>query len=122
VIPLTVVVSVLLFHVGWFSFWVLANLNIIPGIKPSTDSRSLLMMTVSLEAIFLALFVLASQNRLAHQSEKRAHLDLQFDLLAEQEMTAVPQLLRDIARPLDIRARSHLKRFEIYRRKPIFTS
>jgi uncharacterized membrane protein len=52
-------------------------------------------MTVSLEAIFL--FVLASQNRLSRQSDKRSHLDLQIDLLAEREMTAVLQLLQDIA-------------------------
>jgi uncharacterized membrane protein len=60
-----------------------------------------LTMTVSLEAIFLTLFVLASQNRLGRQADKRAHLDLQIDLLAEREMTAVLQLLQDIA--------SHLK-------------
>jgi uncharacterized membrane protein len=59
-------------------------------------------MTVSLEAIFLALFVLASQNRLARQTDKRSHLDLQIDLLAEREMTAVLQLLQDIARHLDV--------------------
>src|SRR4029077_6885571 len=59
--------------------------------------------TVSLEAIFLALFVLASQNRLARQADKRSHLDLQVDLLAEREMTAVLQLLQDIARHLDVR-------------------
>ena len=56
-----------------------------------------LTMTVSLEAIFLALFVLASQNRLTRQADKRSHLDLQIDLLAEREMTAVLQLLQDIA-------------------------
>jgi Protein of unknown function (DUF1003) len=62
-----------------------------------------LTMTVSLEAIFLALFVLASQNRLARQADKRSHLDLQINLLAEREMTAVLQLLQDIARHLDVR-------------------
>ena len=35
----------------------------------------------------LALFVLASQNRLAKQSDLRANLDLQIDLLVEREMT-----------------------------------
>jgi uncharacterized membrane protein len=96
--------SVLLFHVGWFAFWVLANLSIIPGITPfDRFPFPFLTMMVSLEAIFLALFVLASQNRLAHQSEKRAHLDLQIDLLAEREMTAVLQLLQDIARHLDVK-------------------
>jgi len=52
-------------------------------------------MIVSLEAIFLALFVLASQNRLAKQSDLRANLDLQIDLLVEREMTAVLQLLHE---------------------------
>jgi uncharacterized membrane protein len=94
---------VLLFHVGWFAFWVLANLNVLPGIKPFDPFPfPLLTTTVSLEAIFLALFVLASQNRLAHQSDKRAHLDLQIDLLAEREMTAVLQLLQDIARKIGV--------------------
>jgi uncharacterized membrane protein len=62
----------------------------------------LLTTFVSLEAIFLALFVLASQNRLATQADKRAHLDLQIDLLAEREMTAVLQLLQDIATHLGV--------------------
>src|SRR5688572_33183258 len=60
-------------------------------------------MTVSLEAIFLALFVLASQNRLTRQADKRSHLDLQIDLLAEREMTAVLQLLQDIAQHLEVK-------------------
>ena len=59
-------------------------------------------MTVSLEAIFLALFVLASQNRLSRQADKRSHLDLQIDLLAEREMTAVLHLLQDIARHIEV--------------------
>lgn len=61
-----------------------------------------LTLTASLEAIFLALFVLASQNRLARQADRRSHLDLQIDLLAECEMTAVLRLLRDIAKHLDV--------------------
>ena len=59
-------------------------------------------MTVSLEAIFLALFVLASQNRLARQSDMRAHLNLQVDLLAEREMTAVLRLLLDLTAHLGV--------------------
>ena len=53
-------------------------------------------MTVSLEAMFLALTVLASQNRLTRQTDTRSHLDLHIDLLAEREMTAV---LTDLRRP-----------------------
>ena len=76
---------------------------LIRGIRPFDPFPfPFLTMTVSLEAIFLALFVLASQNRLARQADKRSHLDLQIDLLAEREMTAVLQLLQDIARHLDV--------------------
>src|SRR5688572_6528341 len=44
----------------------------------------------------------ASQNWLTRQADKRSHLDLQIDLLAEREMTAVLQLLQDIARHLAV--------------------
>jgi uncharacterized membrane protein len=57
---------------------------------------SLLTSIVSLEAIFLTLFVLASQNRLTGEADKRAHLDLQVNLLAEQEMTVVLRMLKDL--------------------------
>ena len=93
---------VLLAHVIWFTLWTVVNFGLIRGWKPFDPFPfPFLTMTVSLEAIFLALFVLASQNRLAYQADKRAHLDLQIDLLAEREMTAVLQLLQDIARHLD---------------------
>ena len=92
---------VLVLHVVWFGIWVTVNAGAIRGIRPFDPFPfPFLTMTVSLEAIFLALFVLASQNRLTRQADKRSHLDLQVDLLAEREMTAVLQLLQDIARAL----------------------
>jgi uncharacterized membrane protein len=95
---------VLLFHLVWFSAWIIVNVGMLPDLKPFDPFPfPFLTMTVSLEAIFLALFVLASQNRLARQSDKRSHLDLQVDLLAEREMTAVLQLLQDIARHLEVK-------------------
>jgi uncharacterized membrane protein len=95
---------VLLLHVVWFGAWVAANVGLLPGVRPFDPFPfPFLTMTVSLEAIFLALFVLASQNRLARQSDKRSHLDLQIDLLAEREMTAVLQLLQDLARHLGVK-------------------
>ena len=94
---------VLVLHVVWFGGWILVNLGLIQGIRPFDPFPfPFLTMSVSLEAIFLALFVLASQNRLARQADKRSHLDLQIDLLAEREMTAVLQLLEDIARHLAV--------------------
>jgi uncharacterized membrane protein len=94
---------VLLGHLLWFFLWIVLNSNVLPGIEPfDAFPYPFLTMAVSLEAIFLALFVLASQNSLARQSDKRAHLDLQVDLLAEREMTAVLQLLQDIAAHLGV--------------------
>jgi uncharacterized membrane protein len=94
---------VLILHVLWFGGWMTVNAGLVRGVRPfDRFPFPFLTMTVSLEAIFLALFVLASQNRLARQADKRSHLDLQIDLLAEREMTAVLQLLQDIARHLDI--------------------
>ena len=92
---------VLAVHVAWFAAWIVWNMGV-GGTRPFDPFPfPFLTMTVSLEAIFLSLFVLASQNRLGRQADKRAHLDLQIDLLAEREMTAVLRLLQDIA--------SHLK-------------
>ena len=91
-------------HVVWFVAWIAINLGWIPGVTPfDRFPFPFLTLTVSLEAIFLALFVLASQNRLARQADRRSHLDLQIDLLAEREMTAVLRLLRDIAKHLDVK-------------------
>ena len=94
---------VLMLHVVWFGVWVTVNAGVIRGVRTfDAFPYPFLTMTVSLKAIFLALFVLASQNRLARQSDKRSHLDLQIDLLAEREMTAVLQLLQDIAQHLAV--------------------
>jgi uncharacterized membrane protein len=94
---------VLVLHVVWFGIWVTVNAGGIRGIRPFDPFPfPFLTMTVSLEAIFLALFVLASQNRLTRQADKRSHLNLQVDLLAEREMTAVLQLLQDIALHFDV--------------------
>lgn len=62
----------------------------------------LLTTVVSLEAIFLTLMVLVSQNREAKLEEQRADLDLQIDLLAEYEVTRLLCLVSAIAKKLQI--------------------
>jgi uncharacterized membrane protein len=52
-----------------------------------------LSTTIAVESIFVTLLVLASQQRMARVSERRAHLNLQVDLLAEQEMTLMLRML-----------------------------
>jgi uncharacterized membrane protein len=64
----------------------------------------------SLEAIFLSLFILTSQNRASAQADQRSHLDLQINLLAEAESTATLRMLRalcahqglDVAQDLEV--------------------
>jgi uncharacterized membrane protein len=59
-------------------------------------------LVVSLEAIFLSIVLLISQNRLTRLADRRAHLDLQINLLAEQESTRTIALLHRIAAGLGI--------------------
>jgi len=47
--------------------------------------------------------VLASQNRMTRHSDQRSQLDLQVNLLAEKEMTAVLVLLQDIAKHMNVK-------------------
>jgi uncharacterized membrane protein len=84
------------FHILWFGIWILINLGYL-GIEPFDPYPfGLLTMVVSLEAIFLATFVLISQNRLSAEADRRADLDLQIGLLAEHELTRVLKMLDEI--------------------------
>ncbi|HET9192424.1 MAG TPA: DUF1003 domain-containing protein [Vicinamibacterales bacterium] len=85
-----------LFHIIGFSVWILLNVRIL-SIEPFDPFPfSFLTLIVSLEAIFLSVFVLMSQNRMTRQAEKRAHLDLQVDMLAEQELTAILRMVQGL--------------------------
>ena len=46
--------------------------------------------------MFLTIFVLINQNRMARQAERRSHLDLQVGMLAEQELTMMLQMLQKL--------------------------
>jgi uncharacterized membrane protein len=80
-------------HVVWFGVWILLNTGRV-GVRPFDPfPYGLLTMVVSLEAIFLATFVLISQNRLSEEAEHRADLALHIGLLTEHELTRVLQML-----------------------------
>ena len=95
--------TMIVLHVFWFATWLLINLQIVPVI-PVFDPFpfNLLTMTVSLEAIFLTLFVLISQNTMAREGDKRAELDLQVNLLAEREATMILEMLQRISEKLGV--------------------
>lgn len=75
----------LLINAAWFVFWV--GWNTIPGL-PHFDAYpfSFLTMVVSLEAIFLSIFVLISQNRQAAKDRLRADSEYEVNLKAELEI------------------------------------
>jgi len=80
-------------HIAWFGVWMLPNTGRL-GVRPFDPfPYGLLTMVVSLEAIFLATFVLISQNRLSDEAEHRADLALHIGLLTEHELTRVLQML-----------------------------
>jgi uncharacterized membrane protein len=90
-------------HAILFGAWVAINLGWIPGI-PKFDPFPFLLLSVvvSLEAVFLATFVLMKQNRMSRREELRAHLDLQVNLLAEREMSLMLQMLQRISKRLRV--------------------
>ncbi|HXG55925.1 MAG TPA: DUF1003 domain-containing protein [Vicinamibacterales bacterium] len=88
--------STVAWHIAWFAIWIIANVRVLPVTPFDPFPFDLLTAVVSLEAIFLTLFVLASQKRMTKEEDHRAHLDLQVNLLAEQEMTLVLKMLREI--------------------------
>ncbi|MGQ0793254.1 MAG: DUF1003 domain-containing protein [Deltaproteobacteria bacterium] len=75
----------LLIHVFWFSLWTFGN-TILGGRAFDPFPFGLLTMIVSLEAIFLSIFVLVSANRQSEKDRVRADLDYQVNLKAEAEI------------------------------------
>ena len=62
----------------------------------------LLTMLVSLEAIFLAIIVLISQNRQSKTADIRQQIDFEVNVRAEAEVTRILRMLDEIHRHLAI--------------------
>jgi uncharacterized membrane protein len=100
-------------HAVGFFFWILGNLNLIPGLRPFDPFPFMLLsMIVSLEGVLLTTFVLMKQNRMSKRADQRNQLNLQIDMLSEREITKTLQLvlqlcehmgLRDAAREPEVR-------------------
>ena len=83
-------------HAAAFAGWII--LNTWPGLAHwDPYPFTFLTLVVSLEAIFLASFILISQNYELRISDRRNQLDLQINLLTEQENTKMIQMLERIA-------------------------
>jgi uncharacterized membrane protein len=83
----------LLAHAIWFAVWILWNVGAM-GLRPFDPFPfGLLTMVVSLEAIFLSIFVLMAQKRESAIAELREELMLQVNLRMEEEVTKTLQLV-----------------------------
>jgi uncharacterized membrane protein len=87
-------VTFLVLNMIWFAVWLLWNTGHIPGAEPFDPFPfGLLTSAVSLEAIFLAIIVLISQNREAKVAELREEVDLQINMITEEELTKLIKLV-----------------------------
>jgi uncharacterized membrane protein len=83
--------------------WILVNSRVFPHLPPFDPFPfSVLATSATVEAIFLATFVLITQNRMTRLADRRANLDLQINLLAEHEVTRLIGLVDAIAHRLGI--------------------
>jgi uncharacterized membrane protein len=80
-------------HALWFGSWIALNLT-----RYAFDPYpfALLNLIVALEAVFLTSVVLMTQTHMSRLADRRAHLDLQVNLLAEQELTAMLHMLHGL--------------------------
>ncbi|MBX3066865.1 MAG: DUF1003 domain-containing protein [Anaerolineae bacterium] len=87
------------FSLIWFGVWIVFNLGIIPRIEPFDPFPfGLLTMIVSLEAIFLSLFVLISQNRQTERDRIRNDIEYEVNLKAEVEIRSLMKQVEDLQR------------------------
>lgn len=80
-------------HALWFVTWMALNLT-----RYAFDPYpfALLNLIVALEAVFLTSIVLMTQTQMSRLANRRAHIDLQVNLLAEQELTAMLHMLHGL--------------------------
>jgi uncharacterized membrane protein len=93
----------ILAHAAAFILWIVVNSGKIPGL-PVFDPYPYVFLTmiVSMEAVLVSTFVLMKQNRMSRRADRREHLDLQVNLLAEKEITKMLQLQKKICDHLGI--------------------
>lgn len=94
----------LLVHIVWFTIWIGINTGLLPKIQPFDPFPfGLLTMVVSLEAIFLAIFILVSQNRQSYVNSLREEVHLRINLIAEDEITKALEVLAELRKHLGVK-------------------
>jgi uncharacterized membrane protein len=91
-------------HLAILALWLLIALGWLPRVPRFHPSFTILASVASIEALFLATFVLIAQKRMADLVAKRAELDLQISLLAEHEITRLITLVTAMAERMGLDA------------------
>jgi uncharacterized membrane protein len=92
----------LIFNAAFFLGWIEWNLGWFGFPIFDPFPFNFLTMTVSLEAIFLAIIVLISQNRQSKIADIRQQIDFEVDVRAEAEINKILHKLDDIHRHLSL--------------------
>jgi uncharacterized membrane protein len=95
--------SFVYFHALWFIIWLLAGQGYLSPIIPMFDPfpYGLLTMIVSLEAIFLATFIMITQNRMALEDELEEIEEEREQIEEEKEQEELGEEVEDIQKDLD---------------------
>jgi uncharacterized membrane protein len=99
--------------------WIWSNVRIFGNAPFDPYPFPLLSTMLALQAVLLTSFVLIRQNAIDRRSERRNHLDLQINLLAEKEATSILNVVREIAEHLDVDVTPDPEREELARDTPV---
>lgn len=104
----------------FFLTWILINTGAIPGITPFDPFPfNFLTMFVSLEAIFLSVIVLISQNKESEIADIRDELDFQINVRAEDEITKILNMLEEIREKMGLPRETDKELLEMEQRTDI---
>ncbi len=83
--------------------WVVINAALIPSLRPFDPFPfPILNQIIALEAVLMTAFVLMKQNRMSKLADRRAHLNLQINLLTERETTKIIGMLLEVGKPFGV--------------------
>ncbi|MBU2632195.1 DUF1003 domain-containing protein, partial [Patescibacteria group bacterium] len=90
-------------HALWFAFWIFAGQGHLKPYLPAFDPfpYGLLTMIVSLEAIFLATFIMITQNRQELEEELEEFEEEREQIEEEKEQEELEEEVEDIQKDLD---------------------
>jgi uncharacterized membrane protein len=86
-------VAFLILNAIFFLVWMSTNLGLFGNHPFDPFPFNLLTMTVSLEAIFLSIIVLISQNKASKIADIRQQIDFEINVRAEEEISKILQLV-----------------------------